>query len=122
MIRIALDLCWPAFVALDDEARRIAVDRHRRGVMQRIARNDLGRRVDVRQDLSIRGAHASAKTSQGGACPEQCDEVAARERIWWDGDALGKFASIVTRHDALPMTGRTVRQRPHTVTCHERGA
>jgi hypothetical protein len=122
MIRIALDFRRSTLVALDDEAGRVAIDRHRRGVMQRVAWNDIGRSVDVRQDLPIGCAHASAKACQRGAGPEQRDEVATRKRIWRCGDALGEFAEIVSRHVALPMAGRAVCQRSHMITRNERVA
>ena len=42
MIRIALDLRGPALVRLDDQPGRVAVEYHRRRVMHRDARRELG--------------------------------------------------------------------------------
>ena len=52
--RVAFGLDRAAFVALDQQARSVAADRHRRGEEQRHAGRDLLGLVDVRDDLATR--------------------------------------------------------------------
>jgi hypothetical protein len=85
MQRIPLDLGRAAFVTLDQQSRRDAAERHRRGEEQRFAGNEVFGLADVRNDLLQRLSRArrDARERQRGA--HQLEERAPRHRI---GDRL----------------------------------
>ena len=53
MIRVAFDLRRPALVALDEQARRVAAERHRGGEEERLAGDELLRLPHVRDDRLV---------------------------------------------------------------------
>src|SRR5205823_2593946 len=95
VIGIAFDLCWPSFMALDDEPRRVAVDGHGCRIVKRIPRHDLRRRVDVRNDLPIGLANASAQPGERHAGAEELHKVTPCEWIRWRCDVPREFRAIV---------------------------
>jgi hypothetical protein len=81
--RVALDLRGPAHVTLDEETGREPADAHRGRVEERLARDDLLRLADVRNDLFGRLAGARRDAGERERNARELEEVPPVEAIGW---------------------------------------
>ena len=125
MIGIALHLRRPSFVTLDQQALRLAAERHRRGKKERPTRNFLLRLTYVgnNQLFGLRRARAS-DTGERERRAHQFQEAAATDRVdplggvFWKlamqvllklgglGDFLEALPVLLSRHAAKPRADR----------------
>jgi hypothetical protein len=81
--RVAFDLRGPAHVALDEETGREPADAHRGRVKERLARDDLLRLANVRDDLFGRLAGARRDAGERERNAREFEEVPPVEAIGW---------------------------------------
>ncbi len=92
VLRIAFNLGGTIFMRLHQQRDRVSGKRHRRGVKHRLARNQLFRLADVRENLLQRLLGASGKSGKRHRSARQFEEAAARNRI----NPLGSVARKLT--------------------------
>src|SRR5262249_1181363 len=81
MLGVAFYFGGPADVTLDEDARRVAVERGRCRGDPRGARSDLRRLNDIGDDLLSRGARACADPCERDRGPHAREEVSACDRV-----------------------------------------
>ncbi len=91
VIRVAFDLRGPALVAFDQQSRRVATQRHRRGVSQRDAGNQFFRLFDVRQNLLDRLARAGRHPGQRERRRHDLEKLTPVRRVGPFGRSPWKF-------------------------------
>ena len=101
---VALDLGRPSLVALDEEPRGDAAERHGRGEEERLAGYEVFGLTDVRDDLFRGLPGARADTREGDRRAHQLEERPPRDRI---GDRLDLRRELVVQ----PLAG-TPAYRP----------
>ena len=92
MVGIAFDLGRAAFVALDQQARGHASERHRRGVEHRLAGHQIFGLTHVRHDQLVGLHRASRDAGQRQRGAHQLQEVAAADRVVELGRVGGELA------------------------------
>ncbi len=82
MERVPLDFRGPAHVALDEQSRREPGESHRGREEERLARHDLLRLPDVRDDLLVRLSGAGGHTRERERRTHELEEVTTIEPFW----------------------------------------
>lgn len=93
MVGVPFNFCRAAHVTFHEQTDGRSCKRHGRRKKEGLARNDVARRMDVRNDLRQRGRfdRTAAETGQRKRRAHQRQEVSATERIGPDVGLLRKF-------------------------------
>ena len=120
MLRVAFDLRRAAHVALHQNRKRHATQQHRRGVIKRLARNEILGLLHVRQNLVGRGASTPRQSRQTEAGRHQHHEPPSAYRVDKLRQLTGKFAlQIILKIGRL---GKFFQAAPVAPSAHLRRA
>src|SRR3954470_14815297 len=107
MVGISFDLRRASHVALDEHAMRVAADWHRGGEENRLARDQILRLPNVRDDL-LRGTIASRQTAERHRGAHELHEIAPVDATLQRQRAGGELRL----HDLLEILARQLLEAP----------